>query len=299
MDFKPILIENKKLFDQYLAGRYYELIPYNFTTLFTFRHSEKYTWQELEGALCIKGIFKGKEVMICPISPKDENIITATKIMIEDFAVRNVPFLMTEVPESLCKLLINHMPGIFTVEEYRDGHNYIYNREDLEKLSGNRYSGKRNHIHRFHREYPNNQFLPLTEDLFSGCKELLDNWYARHVANYGENFDILADNYASREALDNYAALDCMGACLLVNDRVEAFTIGERFNSDTALIHVEKANIDILGAYQVINNYFVRDYCGDFTYINREDDMGEPGLRKAKLSYHPCRLEKRFHLRLK
>jgi hypothetical protein len=99
--------------------------------------------------------------------------------------------------------------------------------------------------------------------------------------------DLLAEDYAIREALANAAELNCQGGAIVINSRVEAFSLGEPLNQDTAVIHIEKANPDIPGLYAAINQLFCANAWANWTYINREQDMGVEGLRKAKESYYP------------
>jgi hypothetical protein len=102
---------------------------------------------------------------------------------------------------------------------------------------------------------------------------------------------------ANREALLHFDKLDCQGGVILVDDKVVAFSLGEQLNPDTAVIHLEKANPEFTGSYAVINQEFCRNAWRDFTYINREQDLGEPGLRQAKLSYYPDHMSNKVILR--
>ncbi|MEG1501272.1 MAG: phosphatidylglycerol lysyltransferase domain-containing protein [Clostridiales bacterium] len=158
-----------------------------------------------------------------------------------------------------------------------------------------KYNSKRNHINRFYAQYPNFSFQPLTTKLIPGCQELMTKWYDTKALNN----DIIMEKKGIDDAFANFGDLDYLGACLLVQDRVIAFTLGEPLNQDTVAIHVEKADSDYHGAFSLINQLFVKEYWLDYPFINRAEDMGQEGLRMAKESYHPCKMIMKYHLRLK
>ena len=113
-----------------------------------------------------------------------------------------------------------------------------------------------------------------------------------------EDLNLIGEGDATREALLNFEALRIKGAVILVEGKVEAFTLGERLNAQTAVVHIEKANSDIRGLYAAINQQFCEREWSDTTFINREQDLGEPGLREAKLSYNPDHMVEKFRIRL-
>jgi hypothetical protein len=223
-------------------------------------------------------------------------MLKATEALIEWYKERNVPFLMTEVSESMRDLYEQYWPGRFAATEFPPGFNYIYKQQDLAQLSGQDYAAKRNHIHRFLRESPGYSFLPLTAQWLNGCKELEMAWLKTHDE---ASEAIVQEHSGVMDALNNLPELDCVGACIVVQGRVAAFCLGEPLNEDTFAIHIEKADIGMHGSFQAINQFFARDYCAGYSFINRAEDMGHPGQRKAKLSYHPHHLEKKYFLRLR
>jgi hypothetical protein len=123
---------------------------------------------------------------------------------------------------------------------------------------------------------------------------MLDRWCA--ARNCGVDPGLCDEYRAIRQLLEHYEQLDVTGAAVRVDGAVQAFSMGEALSPDTAVIHVEKAMPDIEGLYQVMNQWFCRDQLGGFDYVNREQDLGVPGLRKAKLSYHPHHMVKKFRV---
>lgn len=177
----------------------------------------------------------------------------------------------------------------------RDICDYVYLAEDLENLAGKKYHGKRNHLNRF---YENDwSFEPLTADNIAECKAMNERWRGENV----DKCEMSETAESKREELcivecsfKHYDALGYTGGVLRVNGEVQAFTFGERSSSDCFVVHVEKALRKYQGAYTAINREFVKSLGGKFKYINREDDTGSEGLRKAKLSYHPVFLEEKY-----
>ena len=295
MDFKQITLAEKELFRPYLAMRRHDLITYNFTNFYLWRDWDPYGWAEIEGALVIKSDYHDWDAVLPPFAPKDGPILKATEHLIEWYKERQIPFLMTEVSEAVRVFYEHYWPGRFTATEFPPGFNYIYRQEDLAQLAGQQYAAKRNHVHHFMRENPGFRFLPLTAEWIAGCRDMELAWLQRHDE---ANEAILHEHSGVMDALDHLDELDCLGACLVGREQVIAFTIGEPLNGDTFAIHIEKADIGVRGSFQAINQFFARDFCIGYRFINRAEDMGHPGQRKAKLSYHPHHLEKKYHLRL-
>jgi hypothetical protein len=185
--------------------------------------------------------------------------------------------------------LEENYPDEFEFTSDRSFYDYIYNFTDLSELKGKKYHSKRNFINRFRMN--NWCYEPITPANICECVCMNERWLKEHEA---------ADNSAAREScvvsrgLEHFFDLDFTGGLLRVCGEVVAFTFGEPVNSDTFVVHAEKAFARIAGAYPAINNEFVNCACAGFAYINREEDMGYENLRKAKLSYHPAFLEEKF-----
>lgn len=296
MDFKRIDLSHKELFKQRLSGREHEIINFNFTSLFMFQDWTPYLWAEVEDTIVIKGERPGFVAFTPPISPDDRQVVKATHAIIQWFQESGLPFLMTEVTDSYLKLLTQEFPGKFKVEEFRKGANYIYKTTDLACLKGRKYSSKRNHIHHFFRDYPDSRLVPLTKELIPECLDVMETWYNTKDTR---NEDMKQERISINSALAHFGELDYTGACLMAGNKIAAFTLGEPVNSSTVGILVEKADYSYHGSFAVINNLFINEYWLDYPYINRDEDMGDEGMRTAKNSYHPCRLNMKYNLRLK
>lgn len=185
--------------------------------------------------------------------------------------------------------------GRFEVESDRDNWDYVYRSADLIELPEPRYQDKVRHISAFTRKF-RPEYRRITDDLVPGCQELQDLWCDEKHCDLHSS--LRAEARAVKEVLGNLDALGVVGGAIVVRDRVQAFALGEPLNGNTAVIHIEKASPDLHGAFQVINQAFVRNEWAGFEFVNREQDVGEPGLRKAKESYLPVHMVEKFTLRL-
>lgn len=182
-------------------------------------------------------------------------------------------------------------PGQFLMATNRDMSDYIYEREKLVKLPGKKYHGKRNHIARF-MDADDWNYEEITDANRADAKAMMDEWRANRADVW--NVELEHEFGAMTTALLEMERLGLVGGLLRKAGRVVALAIGEPLNSDTFVVHYEKAFADVQGAYPMINQQFAEHAAEGFAYIDREEDTGDPGLRKAKLSYQPCRLAEKY-----
>lgn len=175
-------------------------------------------------------------------------------------------------------------PGAFTYHTDRGDSDYLYTVEKLSNLTGKKFHGKRNHIARF-MDNPNWQYEPITA---ANLQEVMDmdlKWF-QTFRKYDEE-GLSDEHLAIRNTLPLLEEIGLIGGCLRQNGRIVAYSVGEPLSKDTFVVHIEKAFPDVQGAYPMINRQFVLHTCQGYTYVNREEDLGDPGLRRAKLSYQP------------
>ena len=295
MEFRPIAIEDRSLFEQKLSGREYRLGTYDFTNLYMWRNWDPYLFSEVEGALVIRSDYIEPPFYLVPITPDDGDLLRATERVIDWCREIGQPFVMGEVCEQARQLYEKTWPGRFEFTEFPAGANYVYYQKDLATLAGHKYNSKRNHVRQFERACPSWELADIDPNNVDACRELEWKWFNGHI----HNGEVDREHNGVLDALDHLSDLACSGAALMWQGRAVAFTVGGRLNSNTASIHIEKGDPDIPGSFQAINCFYAREYCGWATYINRAEDMGDPGLRRAKESYHPCRMEKKFMLKLR
>lgn len=251
-----------------------------------------YMWSEIydnrilnDNGIFVSADFTDKPVFCYPIGNGDKKS-TIIKL-IEYTKNRGITlefFGLTEKDKDELNYLF---PKQFEIKEERDFFDYLYKSEDLSNLSGRKYHSKKNHISYFEKTF-DWKYEPITEENIEQCALLNEHW---ERLNREKNPEEIGDeNLAIRIALDNYFDLGFEGGILTIQGEAVAFTFGERLNNNTFCTHVEKAYGNIRGAYQMINREFARQLTDRYEFINREEDTGSEGLRKAKLSYHPHRL---------
>ncbi len=179
----------------------------------------------------------------------------------------------------------------FSVQENRDSWDYLYLAEDLAQLAGRKYHQKRNFLHRFSEYHAD--FSLMTERDFDDC-------IAFAAMQYNQKLEGDASGISEQFAIDTYfrhfSKLGLQGAVLRREGALIAFAIGEPLNSDTFCVHIEKADTAYQGVYAAINQGFAEHIAKDFRYINREEDLGLEGLRKAKKSYHPVFMQEKYNV---
>ena len=179
----------------------------------------------------------------------------------------------------------------YNLDESRNEFDYIYKRENITNLSGKKYHSKRNHISAFSKQF-DWHYEPITAENMSGVKKCAEMWYNENLDRGDVELD--AERKGINILLDNMSALNMKGGAISVDGNIVAFTLGSPINSKVYDIHIEKALKSYATAYTVINREFARHELSDYEYINRENDLGVEGLRRAKLSYHPDILLKKY-----
>ena len=228
-------------------------------------------------------------VPVCRIEHMRENFLRLQEHFTET-GVRMHMYLVDE--EALAA--IDPDPAQYEVVEDRDSFDYIYTVDKLTSLAGKKLHGKRNHIARF-KDDEDWSYEPMTAENKQECYDMNLKWCDRRACKWNE--DMSDEQCALNQAMKYFDELHLEGGILRKAGEIVAFTIGERLNSDTYVVHFEKAFPEIQGAYPMINQQFVMHNCQEYSYVNREDDAGDEGLRKAKLSYYPDILLKNYTAR--
>lgn len=203
---------------------------------------------------------------------------------------RNIPISFFPVPKDELDRLQEFFPNSAAVPE-RDTFDYLYRAEDLKYFKGKKLSGQRNHVNKFLKTYGTWSFRPITPADIPAVKAFLDR-YASRWDKSAQSFH--EDIAKTHEVLDHMAAYDLLGGMLTVDDQIVGFSLGEVVG-DTLFTHIEKADRDYEGCYQMLVAQFAQQFAHEGVhFINREDDTGDPGLRTSKLSYHPVALLEKY-----
>lgn len=296
--FRKIELSDKQLIDSYLQGNNYRSSDLCFCNLYCWQEKFKTEFTTTSEWLLIRfrDNVDGNSYLL-PIGKGDlKEVVNLLKQDSEKLGTR---FQIRGLTQQMCNELQAVEPDRFTFNLNRSVSDYIYTSEKLIHLTGKKLQSKRNHINRFTKEN-NWSYKSLTNnpDLVKECHCMLQQWMIDNAED--KDPSLVYDNIATKLMLENFEYFGLRGGVICVEGRMVAFSLGEPLTQDTFIVHVEKAMTEnVHGAYAIINQQFVLHEAAEFTYINREEDMGIESLRKAKLSYQPDILLEKFVAREK
>ncbi len=286
LNFSALKPEDKGVYDTLLQNCGERGCEYNFANLFLWGR-QKATVHG--GNLAFFCQFNRRSVYLFPVG---QDVKPTLDAIIHDACKRGIPCRLTGLTAEDCQKLEQWYPGQFYFQPDRDSFDYIYSIDALADLKGKKLQRKRNHCNRFHLLHPGCTTAPITDENTPQVQEMLDTWYVqRKAADPTASFHL--ERTAITRALQYRKELGMEGLVLLEKGRVIAMTLGSRLSGNTFDVHFEKAAEGFDGAYSVINQEFARylkEKYPEVKWLNREDDLGLAGLRKAKLSYCPDRL---------
>ena len=291
--FKPLEIGDRETVHAFLWQYQPEISELTFSNLYMWRKKYHYRWALFENwLLLIATDENGKSYALEPIGPPPRN---KAVLQLLDYLSRQ-PSGKPEIDRA-DKRIVGELQADqkFIAEPLREHFDYLYYTTNLVNLSGRRFHSKRNHLNRFFRNY-RFDYQPLTDSHISQCMEFSSRWC--RVYHCKEGLSLCEEFVAINEALAQFKKLHLSGAAIFIDGIMEAFTLGELLNDNPAVIHVEKATSEYHGIYAAINQMFCTSSFKNTTYINREQDLGNEGLRKAKLSYHPAKFVEKFRIKL-
>ncbi len=289
LNFKKIEIDDIEIYKKYTENLKEFSCENSFINLLVWQSKYNNMLSVNDGQLFIKSGTQSKETFHLPFSDNFEKGFQ----MIKEYCGNTEPEFWVQEGSSLEIFSQNHPEYI--LEENRDAFDYIYLRDDLAELSGKKYHSKRNHINAFSKKH-NWHYEKITADNVEKVKQCAEEWYNENTDRMDEY--MLCEKQGVETVLSNMERLEAMGGAIWVEHKVVAFTVGSKINNDVFDIHIEKALKDFAEGYTVINQQFAKNELSAFKYINREDDMGIEGLRRAKLSLKPQILLKKYHCKV-
>lgn len=297
IDFKRITLSDKAWIDPLLAMGNFRGSEYTFSNNYNYRKIYNIEVARMNDYYLVRsGKSAGQTSYLYPAGSGD--IKPVIEALMADAQTLGRNFQMHGVTKEGAAALEVLFPDHFSIEETRDSFDYIYESEKLITLSGKKLHSKRNFINRFLADYEGNwSYEPITQENLDECWAMNAEWCAQ--VGCGEDSSLMEEACAVRNCFNNFDALGLSGGILRVEGKIVAYTMGLPLNSDTFIVHIEKAFSSVAGAYPMINREFAAHCCADFKYINREDDVGDEGLRKAKLSYRPAILLEKYLITLK
>ncbi|MDR2352854.1 MAG: phosphatidylglycerol lysyltransferase domain-containing protein [Deltaproteobacteria bacterium] len=290
MSFKPLTIEDRPSFTKILEKWPLRGSDANFTNMFIWMNYYNFVWDRVGDSLCVLAYPQGgTPFAFYPLG--DPQVLEAWDYLASSLSEP----LFARVPEDLANLIQKHRPT-WEITPDRDNDDYIYATEKLKTLSGRAMHQKKNHYNSF---VQNNRFtiLPIEKKLFPELIAVEDKWLTLKMEKGTESSHLIKEKEAVHNILQNFEALEVQGIAIKIEGAIEAFSIGEVINSDTAVVHVEKGNPDIRGIYVALVSHFCRSVFPEVTYLNREQDLGLPGLRRSKESLKPHHFIRKFQIR--
>lgn len=283
LTFKEIRMEDREALHRFFYLAEGHGSEYSFTNLFTWGDQRVYF---ADGEPLILSRFGSWQAYLFPNKPAHIDLLR------QDAHERGIPLRFWGLTSQEA-LTLN--PREFSIKPMRNSFDYVYQIERLCTLQGKKLQAKRNHCNRFAAENPDCRFEPLTAARLNECREFTARWFEAHEATTDNDYS--GEKRAIARVFDNFEAMKMEGIVLLVGDKLAAFSMGNRIRKDMFDVNYEKALADIHGAYPTINRAFacyIRTKYPEVLWINREDDMGLEGLRKAKLSYYPDLLLEKY-----
>lgn len=289
LKFKKIEINDIEIYKKFMLDTAELSCDASFINLLVWQCSYNNMIAVSDGMLFIKAGPKDNESFRLPIGDDLEKGIALIKEYCGD---RSPVFYASE--GTALKEFQSNFKNEFTFSELRDSFDYIYLRDNLAELSGKKYHSKRNHINSFSKKY-DWHYETITKENIHDVKLCAKQWYEEKADKMDRHMQCERDGLET--ILNNMEILGALGGAIYVDGRVVAFTVGSPINNTVFNTHIEKALSDFSESYTVINREFAKNELQHYKYINREDDMGIEGLRKAKLSYYPEILLKKYIIR--
>lgn len=281
--FQKITLEDRDRMKSYLSLQKTRSCEMTFANIYLWSRFYHVDYAIIEDTLVFRGQ-EETEFFDFPVG-KPENVKKALAVLIQYCEEKGQDFVLGSITKEKEAWLQEMYPDKFEVEYDRDAADYVYETEKLANLSGKKYHGKKNHINKFKKLYPDWSYETITNENVEECFQMALTW--RRLNGCEEDEEKNAEMCVTLNSLRLFRELQLCGGLLRAAGEVVAFSIGEPVCDDTMVVHIEKAFSAVDGAYPMINQQFVLHEAAGYAYVNREEDLGEEGLRRAKLSYHP------------
>lgn len=283
IDFKKPTIEDKDAIKKCLSDSSHFACDYSVSNIILWAKVYNTEIAFINENLIIRFKNKNKYYFSYPMGKGD--ISSTFTILLDYCKENNIEFSLNIIEPNMFSEIERIFPGEYSISYDRDNFDYVYSTDELSKLSGKKYHGKKNHINKFVKTYENWIYENINADNILECINMVEEWC---VENKCCQDKAKADEICVLiNGLKNMEKLGLIGGIIRVEDKIVALTMGEELNKNTFVIHFEKAFTNIQGAYTMINQQFIQHELMGYEYVNREEDLGLEGLRKAKESYKP------------
>jgi hypothetical protein len=289
LQFKKITLDDKEMLEKAFSISHPHISEYTFTNLFVWGSSREIEYANHGDNLVILAHHHGESYFLPPIGSGD--MCATFDTILEHAQATGIRYL-----RRICEMHLEKLLGYgLKIEEDRNSFDYVYKTDDLALLKGRKYSNKRAFVRKFEGEY-NHRYIEYDPSWKDECIRLSELWLSRRNISDQTVYD---EFDAIKKFLDNYQDLSAIGNLITVDNTLVSFIFGEQLNKRMFVIHFEKADQEYIGSYQAINKMFVdNELLGKYRYVNREQDLGIEGIRKAKKSYLPIKMVKKYNVEL-
>ncbi len=298
INFKCLTLEDNEIINKFVDKDYVESYEYLFSSLYMWRKLNSVKYAIIDEALVIEKNEEGKGTFYAkPLNYKKENLVNLIEILMErneNYTDRE--YLFGDVDQNFVDDLNEYTDYKVEVKEDVDDFEYVYKTSDLIELRGKKYHGKKNHVNTFEKTYRYEIKTITTEEVIKDCLELLHRWHEEVLKTVDKEMCMEID--AIKDIFVELQHLNLESIAIYVDGKLAGFSVGERINDKLAVIHVERGELEYKGIYSFINRKFLMESFSDTEFVNRQEDTGNEGLRKAKQSYHPSNMVKKYLVRL-
>jgi hypothetical protein len=285
--FKPIDLNDKDAIASYTYPSHYLNCDFSFANMCSWSFFYESEFAIADGFLLIRFLIgqngNKRRAYMPPVGTGD--LRHAIRLLEENARADGQPLRILGVTPDVKNEIENAFPGQFAFLPETNFFDYIYLRHDLATLTGKKYQPKRNHINKFKKEY-SYEYIPVTPDIIPLCLKVERRWYQANRTDENET-DLWLEYRSIAFGLRYFDRLGLLGGAIAVDGQIVAFTYGSPINHNAFGVHIEKADMNYEGIFSLINREFAARIPEQYTYVNREEDLGIPGLRRAKQSYHP------------
>lgn len=290
-NFEALKLRDKKLFDSYSELINTSSYEYTFSSLYLWRNLCNIKYLIIDNCLVVQKNEEGKgQFFMMPYGYRKDNLQSLIeKLKAISTKSNDHIYLFGDIENSFINDIVKFTNFSFRIIDDRDDFEYIYRTNDLIKLNGSKYHRKKNHYNYFINHYKYDIKTIDSEYIIKDCIQLLETWHKEKIVYTKE---LLIETSQIEDLLYKLNDLNLKSIAIYVQGKLVGFSVGEVIN-DTAVIHVERCNVNYKGIYSFINREFLRLSFSNTTFVNRQEDCGHLGLRKSKKSYYPCELLKK------
>lgn len=299
LSFKCLTLEDKEIIEKYIDKSKLDSYEYLFSSLYMWRKLNNIKYAVIDDVLIIEKNEEGKGTFYAQLFGYNKDNLTN---IIDELIKRNLEFtdrdyLFGDVGDEFVDDLKKYTDFSIDLVEDIDDSEYIYNTQDLIELKGKKYHSKKNHVNSFLKTYSYDIKTINNENVKSDCMDLLHKWHEEVAVTVDK--EMLMEIDAIKDLFRELHFFDLNSIAIYVDGDLAGFAVGEKVNDKMAVIHVERGEIAYKGIYAFLNKQFLVESFQDTEFVNRQEDTGNEGLRKAKKSYHPEKMIKKYLVKLK